>query len=413
MSTAQADIPEDSPHPSRPGNWDVLKLAVAQALAGANSAVIYATGAIVGDMLAPDKAFATLPISIFVVGMAACTLPAGAIAQRHGRRVAFLAGTSCGVITGVLAAYAVVQASFWLFCLATFFGGAYAAVVLSFRFAAADCVPAPRRPRALSAVMAGGVFAGVVGPQLVTQTMNLWPPYLFAATYLAQALVAAISALVLMSVRVPSPTKAEIAGGRPLALIARQPGFIAAAVCGVVAYTLMNVLMTAAPLAMRLCGLSQEAANLGLQWHIIAMYGPSFFTGRLIGRFGASRIVAAGLGLTAASAAIGLTGVDIAHFWLTLILLGVGWNFGFVGASALVLQCHRAEERTRVQSLNDFIVFGATALGSFSSGGLLAAYGWDTVLRVSFIPLGLAVVTLWITAAARTGRAAGSPPPTE
>lgn len=157
---------------------------------------------------------------------------------------------------------------------------------------------------------------------------------------------------------------------------------------------LMNFLMTAAPLAMRLCGHSQEMSNLGLQWHVIAMYGPSFFTGGLIVRFGAPRVVAVGMTLIAASAAVGLAGIDVAHFWLTLILLGVGWNFGFVGASALVLECHRPEEKTRVQSLNDFIVFGTMAVGSFSSGGILTAYGWNTVLWVSFGPLVLAFTAL-------------------
>ena len=381
---------------SEQGN--VLRLATAQALAGANSVVVYATGAVVGNMLAPSNALATLPISVFVVGMAACTLPAGAIARRHGRRAAFLTGTGCGVLVGLLSALAVVLGSFWLFCAGAFFGGAYAAVVLSFRFAAADCVAPARRPRALSLVMAGGVFAGVIGPQLVTYTMDLWPPYMFAATFLAQAAVAAISALVLLGVRLPMPTAQELAGGRPLGVVARQPRFITAVICGVVSYLLMNFLMTAAPLAMHLCGLSQEDANLGLQWHVIAMYGPSFFTGRLIARFGASRVVATGLGLTVASAAVGLTGVDVAHFWVTLILLGVGWNFGFVGASAMVLECHRPEERTRVQSLNDFVVFGTMAVGSFSSGGLLARYGWDVVLWISFLPVLLAVAALAWTA---------------
>src|SRR5690606_20191920 len=155
---------------------------------------------------------------------------------------------------------------------------------------------------------------------------------------------------------------------------------------GAVSYLLMNFLMTAAPLAMQLCGHSQENANLGLQWHVIAMYAPSFFTGRLITRFGATRIVMAGLLLTALSAAVGLTGLDVAHFWLTLVLLGVGWNFGFIGASSMVLECHRPEEKTRVQSLNDFIVFGTMAIGSFASGGVLAAYDWDVVLWVSFVP---------------------------
>lgn len=401
-STSAGLVPAD-PVRHEPGN--VPRLAVAQALAGANSVVVFATGAIVGNMLAPSKALATLPISVFVVGMAACTLPAGAIARRHGRRAAFLAGTGCGVLVGLLAAMAVVLGSFWLFCLATLFGGAYAAVVLSFRFAAADCVPLERRARALSAVMAGGVFAGVIGPQLVTHTMDLWPPHLFAATFLAQAGVAALSALVLLGVRLPMPTAAEIAGGRPLGDIARQPRFVIAVICGVVSYMLMNFIMTAAPLAMRLCGLSQESSNLGLQWHVIAMYAPSFFAGRLITRFGAPLVVAAGLALTAASTAVGLAGIDVAHFWLTLILLGVGWNFGFVGASAMVLECHRPEERTRVQSLNDFIVFGTMAVGSFLSGGLLTTYGWNTVLWVAFAPL--AVAALALTAASRPGRATG------
>lgn len=380
--------------PEKVQSGNIWRLSIAQALAGANSTVLYATGAIVGDMLAPVPVLATLPISIFVVGMAACILPAGAIARRHGRRTAFLVGTGTGVLTGLLGMLAVIIGSFWLFCLATFLGGGYAAVVLTFRFAAADGVAPDRRARALSLVMAGGVAAGVVGPQLVNYTMNMWPPYMFAATFLAQGAVAAVSALILLGVRLPMPTAAEVAGGRPLAVIARQPRFVAAAITGAVTYMLMNFLMTAAPLAMHMCGHSQESANQGIQWHVIAMYGPSFFTGSLIKRFGAGRVATVGLLLTGLSAAVGLAGIDVAHFWATLILLGLGWNFGFLGASAMVLECHRPEEKTRVQSLNDFIVFGLMAVGSFLSGGLLSTYGWTTVLWVSFIPLALAVLSL-------------------
>ncbi len=380
--------------PDRVQSGNIWRLSIAQALAGANSVVVYATGAIVGDMLAPIPMLATLPISIFVVGMAACILPIGAVSRRYGRRAAFLAGTGAGVLTGLLAMLAVILGWFWLFCLATFFGGSYAAVVLSFRFAAADGVAPARRARALSLVMAGGVAAGVVGPQLVTWTMDLWPRHTFAMTFLVQALVAALSALVLLGVKLPQPSVAEMAGGRPLTEIARQPRFIAAAICGAVSYMLMNFLMTAAPLAMHICGHPQASANLGMQWHVIAMYAPSFFTGSLIARFGASRVAIVGLALTGLSAAVGLGGVDVAHFWATLILLGLGWNFGFLGASALVLECHRPEEKTRVQSLNDFIVFGLMAIGSFSSGGLLSAYGWNTVLWVSFVPLALSLVAL-------------------
>lgn len=373
---------------------NIMRLTAAQALSGANAVVVYATAAIIGHQLAPDRALATLPITLFVVGMTLCSLPAGVIAQRYGRRRAFLLGTLCGVVIGLLSALAVVLGSFWLFCAAMLFGGAYAAVVLTFRFAAADCVALEQRPQALSFVMAGGVFAGVIGPQLVTHTMNLWEPYTFAATFLGQALVAALSATLLMGVKLPKPTPETRTGGRPLRVIARQPEFLTALTCGVVAYLLMNFLMTAAPLAMQLCGLSQEAANLGVQWHVIAMYAPSFFTGRLIVQFGAKKIVMAGLGLTAFSIAVGLLGVDVGHFWLTLILLGVGWNFGFVGASTLVLECHHPDEKAKVQSFNDFVLFGFVALGSLLSGGLLTTYGWNTVLWLALVPLTLAVLLL-------------------
>lgn len=227
--------------------------------------------------------------------------------------------------------------------------------------------------------------------------MHLWPPHTFAATFLAQAAVAALSALVLAGVRLPAPTSADRAGGRSLGMIARQPLFVIAAICGAVSYMLMNFLMTAAPLAMQLCGHPQETSNLGIQWHLIAMYAPSFATGRLIARFGARPVVAAGLLLIALSVAVGLGGVDVAHFWITLILLGVGWNFGFVGASSLVLECHRPEEKTRVQSLNDFLVFGTMTVGSFASGSLLAAYDWNAVLWVSLVPLGFAMAALAVS----------------
>lgn len=388
MTDLTAVIPEQDQR----GN--IWRLAVSQALAGANSVVVYATGAIVGNSLAPTSVLATLPVSIFVVGMAACILPVGGVTRRHGRRTAFLLGAGAGVLAGLVAMLAVIAGSFWLFCLATFFGGGYAAVVLSYRFAAADGVVPERRPRALSLVMAGGVAAGVIGPQLVTWTMDLWLPYTFAATFFMQAVVAALSAVLLLGVRLPMPSAAEKAGGRPLAMIARQPRFIAAVICGAASYLLMNFLMTAAPLAMQMCGHSQVSSNLGLQWHVIAMFGPSFFTGNLIARFGAGRVASVGLLLTGLSVAVGLSGIGVTHFWSMLVLLGVGWNFGFLGASAMVLECHAPEEKTRVQSLNDFIVFGLMAVGSFSSGGVLSAYGWDGVLWVSFVPLVLAITVL-------------------
>ncbi len=383
---------------------NLWRLTLAQALSGANAVVVYATGAIVGNTLAPSPMLATLPISIFVVGMAACVFPAGEIARRYGRRIAFLVGTGAGVLTGLFAMAALFMGWFWLFCLSTFLGGAYAAVVLSFRFAATDGLPANKRPQALSLVMAGGIVAGIIGPQLVTQTMHLWPQKMFAATFFAQAIVALLAGFILLGVHSPAPNKQIEQLGRSLSEIGLQPRFICAVICGAASYMIMNFLMTAAPLAMHMHGHSQESSNLGIQWHVVAMYAPSFFTGKLISRFGATKISALGILLTGLSAVIGLIGEDVLHFWSLLILLGLGWNFGFLGASALVLECHKPEEKNRVQSLNDFIIFGLMAIGSFSSGGILSSYGWHTVLLVSFIPLVLATLTLGAAGKKRRGR---------
>ncbi|WP_233446224.1 MFS transporter [Klebsiella variicola] len=375
-------------------NKNILRLAAAQALAGANSVVFYATGAIVGNAIAPSPSLATLPITLFVLGMAASILPFGALARTRGRKAAFRLGAGAGVVTGLTAALAVVLNSFLLFCLAAMLGGAYAAVALSFRFAATDGVAPARRARALSLVMGGGVAAGIIGPMLVTGTMHLWPAHTFAVTFLAQALVAVLAAFLLRGVTPADPAAASVRGGRPLREIVRQPGFATTVFSGAVAYMVMNFLMTAAPLSMNMHGLSQQAANLGIQWHVMAMYGPGFFTGRLIQRFGAVRMAAAGLLITAASVAVGLSGLGVYHYWLSLILLGIGWNFGFTGASAKIIDFHRPEEKTQVQSLNDFLVFGVMIVGSFSSGVLLNAFGWNAVLWGSLVPVAVALLTL-------------------
>lgn len=378
----------------RRARGNVLRLAIGQALAGANASVIFATGAIIGSTLAPEPSLATVPISVFVVGMALGTLPVGWLARTHGRRAAFMAGGAAGVLAGLVAAAALLLQSFGLYCVATLCGGLYAAVVLSFRFAAADGASPAFRAKALSWVMAGGVFAGVIGPQLVTWTMDLWSPNLFVVSYLAQAGVALLAMAVLSGVDLPRPVRGEAAGGRPLMEIVRQPRFVVAVLCGVVSYVLMNLVMTSAPLAMHMCGLSLSASNSAIQWHIVAMYGPSFFTGSFILRFGAARVVAAGLALTACAAVVGLLGITVGHFNAVLVLLGLGWNFGFVGASAMVLESHRPEERTRVQSFNDFLVFGTMAVGSFSSGRLLVTLGWGAVNWVVFPPVALALLAL-------------------
>ena len=394
--TASEDIANDA---RVKGN--VVRLAAAQALTGANSAVIFATGSIIGASLAPSVSLATVPLSMYVLGMAAGTLPTGAISRAYGRRVAFMIGTGLGVITGVLGAFAILHAAFWLFCCATFLGGLYGSVAQSYRFAAADGASAAYRPKAVSWVMAGGVFAGVLGPQLVQWTMDVWPPYLFAFSFVVQAGVALVAMAILAGVDAPKPAAADLHGGRPLLEIVRQPRFIAAAMCGVIAYPVMNLVMTSAPLAMKMCGLSVSDSNFGIQWHIVAMYGPSFITGSLIARFGAHVIVALGLGLEAVAVTIGLSGITALHFWATLVVLGVGWNFGFIGASALVLETHQPQEKNKVQAFNDFLVFGMMAVGSSSSGQLLANYGWDAVNLVVYPPVLLGLLVLGLASFAR------------
>ncbi len=383
--SAVADAPADLAAGDRLARRNALVLAVAQALAGGNNTVLIATGGIVGAMLAPDRGLATVPITVYVIGMWIGALPVGALARRLGRRAAFQIGAIFGVLTGLTCCLAVLEGSFLMFNVGALFSGLYAAAHQAYRFAAADTASDAFRPRAISWVMIGGIFAGIVGAQVVIVTKELWQPYLFAATFLAQALLAVISAGVLVLVKIPRPPPRAAGGdGRPLAEIAREPRFIVAVACGVASYAMMNLVMTSAPLAMVECNHSVDDATLGLQWHVLGMFAPSFFTGALIVRFGVERIVALGLALILASAAISVAGVTLWHFWIGLALLGIGWNFAFIGATTMVTHCHRPAERNKVQAFNDFLVFGSMAIGSFSSGKLLASFGWTAVNEVVF-----------------------------
>jgi MFS family permease len=394
--SAIAEAPIDALSGDRLAKRNALVLAVGQALAGGNNTVIVATASILGSMLAPDKSLATLPISMMVVGIWAGTLPVGFLAKRYGRRTAYVSASVCGAIAGLIGYAAVIQGSFLLLLLGTFFGGLYAASHMSYRFGAADTASPEFKPKAIAWVMAGGLFAAILGPQLVIFTKDLMPPYLFAASYLGQALFAVLAGLViLLFFRAPGLAHFGSAKvGRPLKEIARQPKFIVAVVIGVASYALMNLMMTSAPLAMVDCGHSVANATLGIQWHVLAMYAPSFFTGSLILRFGVPRVTAVGLVILALSAVVGLMGITVAHFWTALILLGVGWNFAFVGATTMVCDCHRPEERNKVQAFNDFLIFGSMAIGSFISGSMLAHFGWYLVNVVMFPVVGIAAVML-------------------
>lgn len=372
---------------------NALVLAVAQALAGGNNTVIVSTTSIVGAVLAPDKGLATLPITAMVFGMWVGTLPVGALARRFGRRFALQTGSVFGILSGLISYTAVLHGSFSLLLVGTFCGGLYAAAHQSYRFAAADTASEAFRSKAIAYVLAGGIFAALLGPQLVIWTKDLLTPYVFAASFLGQSLCALAAAVVLQFVRLPQGRQWQQAESRPLSAILRQPRFVVAAACGMASYAMMNMVMTSAPLAMVDCGHSVTDATLGIQWHVLAMYGPSFFTGGLIARFGVERVTGFGLGLIALTAIVAVSGLSVAHFWLALVLLGAGWNFAFIGATTMVTQCHRPHERTKVQSFNDFLVFGSMAVSSFSSGQLLAAFGWAAINEVIF-PVILVVFAL-------------------
>ena len=400
MSAIAEPIPHAA-HDDRLARRNALVLAAAQALAGGNNTVIVSTSSIIGSILAPDKGLATLPITFMVFGMWAGTLPVGALARRYGRRFALQTGSVFGITSGLISYFAVMHGSFWILLAGTFCGGLYAAAHQSYRFAAADTASERFRAKAVSWVLAGGIFAAVLGPQLVIWTKDILSPHLFAASFLGQSACALLAAAVLQFVRIPHIKPQAHHETRPLGDIIRQPRFVVAAACGMAAYAMMNMVMTSAPLAMVGCGHSVTDATLGIQWHVLAMYGPSFFTGGLIARYGVERITSIGLGLIVLTAIVAITGVTVAHFWSALVLLGVGWNFAFIGATTLVTQCHRPEERTRVQSFNDFLVFGAMAVSSFSSGQLLETVGWAAINEV-VIPVVIVVFALLMWVRMRT-----------
>jgi MFS family permease len=375
----------------RQARRNVLVLAAAQALGGAVSPIFIATGALAGYLLlSDDKSLATLPVTAFVVGTALGTVPAALLMRRVGRRIGFITGMLVGAIGATLGAAAMTGQSFVLFCLGSLLGGFASAFAQQFRFAAADTASPGFKPRAISYVLAGGIAAAVIGPQTVIHFADLFAPIPYAGAFAGAALLSVAAAIVLLFLDIPRPPATTgKAQGRPIGEIARRPEFLIAVGCATSAYALMSFVMTAAPLAMVLHDHHRDSAMLGIQWHVLAMFGPSFFTGSLIARFGAERIVAVGLMLLIGCAAVALAGTSVGHFWLALILLGIGWNFGFIGGTALVTETYRPEEREKVQALNEFIIFGFVAIASFSSGEMLLVGGWD-VVNIVVIPVALA-----------------------
>ncbi|MDB6453702.1 MFS transporter [Falsirhodobacter sp. 20TX0035] len=383
---------------------NLVLLVTAQSLGAASGPIVISLGGMVGQMLSPNPALVTLPVSVYNLGLALGTLPAAAIMRRFGRRNGYLLGGCLGIASGLVAAGGIWLGAFAIFCLGTFIAGTYASYVQTYRFAAADGRDPEDRARAISWVMVGGLIAAVIGPQLVIWTRESVPGAVYMGSFLSQAALALIALPVLARLHAPRPVAARVLeGGRSVGQLLASPRYVLAVAAGVVSYGLMAFVMTAAPLAMVGCGHSITAAAHGIQWHVLAMFAPSLFTGRLIARWGKERITALGLVLIAASGAVALTGLDLSHFYISLVFLGIGWNFGFIGATAMVAASHTEAEKGRAQGLNDFIVFGTVAVGSFFSGALLQASGWSLVNLMIFPGVALVLAPLiWTLARPRS-----------
>ncbi len=366
-----------------------LILSASQAIVGSAAPVAISMGGLAGFyLLGADKSLATAPVTGFNVGTALGALPAAALMRWAGRRYGFMSGAGVTALGGAVAAIALFNHSFWLFALGLLFIGSGNSFVQQYRFAAADNAPPAFKAKAISWVLGGGVFAAVIGPQTVIFTREAFAPVMFAGSFAAVIGLAAVGALVLSFLRLPkdsvSTTLDTDEPARTLGQIVRQPRFTAALICAVGSYTLMAFVMTGAPLAMVGCGFTPDEATLGISWHVMAMFAPSFFTGRLIARFGKEKIVAVGLFLLIACAIVALSGIALWQFWTSLILLGVGWNFGFIGSTAIVTECYRPSEKNKVQGFHDFLLFGLVAFASLMSGQVYNAWGWDMLNWIVF-----------------------------
>lgn len=365
-------------------------LALCQALMMSGSSMIIATTSLVGFALASDKSLSTLPLAAQFIAMMLTSIPAALLLQRIGRKRGFMVATLFGISGSGLAALAILKGQFWLFGAGTALIGVFNGFGIYYRFAAADAVAYEYKSRAVSYIMAGGVAAAFVGPNLASWTRDLIVTAPFAGSYGALIFFYVASLAILGFLNLPPepvPDGSGAAGSvRPLRVIAFQPMFIVALVCGMLGYGVMVLLMTATPLAMQHCAYSFSDTSFVVQWHVFSMFAPSFVTGHLIRRYGVLNILYAGTILAVICVAINLRGESVRHFWIALLFLGVSWNFLFVGATTLLTETYRPEERAKTQALNDFTVFSCVAGASLSSGALQHLYGWRAV-NLGVIPL--------------------------
>ncbi|MEO1091286.1 MAG: MFS transporter [Pseudomonadota bacterium] len=369
----------------------VLPLSFCQALMFAGNTIVISTTALVGAHLAPDPRMATLPMGLQFLGMVMASMPMSLLMGRCGRRAGFSLGAGLGMASGLIGAAAIVLGSFWLFGLATFVYGTYAGGSTYFRFAAAESVSPAAKGRAISWVLAGGVLAAFVGPTLADLSRDWLLPFMFAGCFLVVTMLGTAMLLTVQLTRFVEPTdECRGTGGRPLAAIVSQPRFVAALASAAVGQCAMSFLMVSTPLAMLGCGLAFSDATMVVQWHVVAMFAPSFVTASLIRRFGVERVIATGAALILACVAVNRDGLDVANFWLGMVLLGIGWNFMFVGGTTLVTQTYAPAERSKVEGFNEVCLFTTVVIASSGSGALLEVAGWAT-MNLLVVPPVLAV----------------------
>ncbi|WP_209833032.1 MFS transporter [Ruegeria sp. HKCCE3926] len=386
--TMISTLPDD-----RQAKRNVAVLVAAQAILGAQMPMMFIVGGLAGQSLASNPCLATLPISLIVLGSMLAAMPISAIMQKWGRRVGFLVGATAGALGGLIGAYGLFLGSFPIFLVGSLLTGIYMSAHGFYRFAAADTASNDYRPKAISYVMAGGLAAAIIGPQIVKLTSEAYViPFL--GTYMAVIGINVLGSALFFFLDIPTPAKpaADEPKGRSRIELLKTPRIAVAIICAMVSYALMNLVMTSTPLAVVGCGFSANDAADIVTSHVLAMYVPSFFTGHLIARFGVEKIVALGLAILAASGVVALQGVELGNFFIALVLLGIGWNFGFIGATTMLAASHEPHERGRMQGLNDLLVFGGVTLASLASGGLMncsggsAIEGWNAV-NLAMIPL--------------------------
>lgn len=384
-------------------------LAVAQSLMMSANSLIVASAALVGESLADDKSLATLPLAAQFIATMLTSIPASMLMDRIGRRHAFMMITAVGISAGALAARAIYSHTFWLFVSATILVGVFNGFGIYYRFAAADAVEPSLKGRAISWVMVGGVIAAFVGPNLANHTRTLFEGALFAGSYAALIVIYLLSLLAVTALNLPHRFKTiaehEHASQRPLGEIASQPKFIVAVICAMLGYGVMSLVMTATPLAMQHHHYHFDDTAFVIQWHVLAMFAPSFITGELIRRFGVQTVMTVGALLGLVCVTLNLAGTSLNHFWVALMALGVSWNFLFIGGTTLLTETYTQAERAKVQAANDFIVFTTVALASLSAGYLQHRYGWQAV-NWGVVPL-LSVILGslgWLVMVGRTDR---------